>query len=124
MFFELTNSPATFQTMMDELFKEELATRNVVIYMDDILIAIADTLDAYKQEVHNVLQKLKDNDLFLKPEKCQFHQKDVKYLRVIVGNGQVKIDLVKVQGISKWPTPTTVRGLHSFLGFGNYCQKD
>ena len=48
MFFGLTNSPATLQTIMDELFKEELATGNVVIYMDDILIAIAGTLDAYK----------------------------------------------------------------------------
>ena len=72
---------------MDELFKEELATTNVVIYMDNILITTAGTLDAHKQEVHNVLQKLKDNDLFLKPEKCQFYQKEVEYLRVIVGNG-------------------------------------
>ena len=63
--------------MMDELFKEELATGNVVIYMDDILIATAGTLDAHKQEVRNILQKLKDNDLFLKPEKCKFHQKEV-----------------------------------------------
>ena len=69
--------------------------------------------------MHNILQKL-NNDLFLKLEKCQFHQKEVEYLGVIVGNGQVKMDLVKVQGISKWPIPTTVRELHSFLGFGNY----
>ena len=105
---------------MDELFKEELTTGNVVIYMDDILIAIAGTLNIHKQEVHNILQKLKNNDLFLKPEKCQFHQKKVEYLGVIVGNRQVKMDPVKVQSISKWPTPTTVRELHLFLGFGNY----
>ena len=73
MFFGLTNSLAMFQTVMDELFKEELAMGNVVIYMDDILIATAGTLDTHKQEVRHVLQKLKDNDLFLKPEKCQFH---------------------------------------------------
>ena len=105
---------------MDELFKEELATGNVVIYMDDILIAIAGTLNVHKHEVCNVLRKLKNNDLFLKPKKCQFHQKEVEYLRVIVGNGRVKMDPVKVQGISKWPTPTTVRELCSFLSFGNY----
>ena len=87
MFFRLTNSPATFQTMIDELFKKELATRDIVIYIDDILIAIAGILDTHKQAVCNVLQKLKNNDLFLKPKKCQFHQKEVEYLRVIVGNG-------------------------------------
>ena len=109
-----------FQTIIDKLFKEKLTTGNVVIYMDNILTAMAGTLNVHKQEVHNVLQKLKDNDLYLKPEKCQFHQKEMEYLGVIVGNGWVKMDLVKVQGISKWPTPTTVRELHSFLGFGNY----
>ena len=105
---------------MGELFKEELATGNVVIYMNNILIAIAGTLSTHKQEVCNVLQKLKDNNLFLKPEKCQFHWKKIEYLRVIIGNRQVKMDPVKVEGISKWPTLTTVRELYSFLGFGNY----
>ena len=87
MFFRLTNSLATFQTMIDELFKEELAIGNIIIYMDNILIAIAGTLDAYKQKVRHVLQKLKDNNLFLKLEKCHFYQKEVEYLRVIVSNG-------------------------------------
>ena len=67
-----------------------------------------------------VLQKLMINNLFLKPEKCTFHKKEVKYLGVIVGNNQVKMDPVKVQGIIDWPTPTTVKELRSFLGFGNY----
>ena len=120
MFFGLTNSPATFQTMMDELFKEEVARGSVVIYMDDILIATEGTLHAHKEEVTAVLQKLKDNDLFLKPEKCQFHREEVEYLGVIVGKGRVKMDPVKVKGITEWPTPTKVKELRSFLGFGNY----
>ena len=106
--------------MIDELFKEELAMGNIIIYMDDILIATAGTLDAYKQKVRHILQKLKDNNLFLKPEKCHFHQKEVEYLRVIVSNGWVKMDLVKVKGIANWPTPTTVKELCLFLSFGNY----
>jgi hypothetical protein len=120
MFFGLTNSPATFQTMMDELFKEEVARGSVVIHMDDILIATEGTLNAHKEKVTAVLQKLKDNDLFLKPEKCQFHREEVEYLGVIVGKGQVKLDPVKVKGITEWPTPTKVKELRSFLGFGNY----
>jgi hypothetical protein len=87
MFFGLTNSPATFQTMMNEIFKNKVATGDVIIYMDDILIATARSLDNHKCKVFHVLWKLFLNDLFLKPEKCHFHKKEVEYLGVIVGNG-------------------------------------
>jgi hypothetical protein len=69
MFFGLTNSPATFQTMMDKIFKDKVATGNVIIYMNNILIATAGSLNNHKCKVFHVLQKLFLNDLFLKPEK-------------------------------------------------------
>jgi len=81
MFFGLTNSPATFQTMMDATFRNEIATGDVVIYMDDILIATAGSLDQHRRQVHHVLQKLQDNDLFLKPEKCCFPPQGRDYPR-------------------------------------------
>jgi hypothetical protein len=109
MYFGLTNSPATFQTMMDETFKEEIATGNVVIYMDDILIATFGSLNYHKHKVVLILRKLQAHDLFLKPEKCHFHKREVEYLGVIVGKGQVKMDPVKVQGLADWPTPTNLR---------------
>jgi hypothetical protein len=120
MFFGLTNSSATFQIMMDEIFKNEVATGDVIIYMDDILIATAESLDNHKRKVFHVLQKLFLNDLFLKPEKCHFHKKEVEYLGIIVGNGQVKMNPVKVKGITDWPTLTNLKELCSFFGFGNY----
>jgi len=106
--------------MMDELFREETAKGDVIIYMDDILIATSGSLDRHRSEVAHVLQKLKDNDLYLKPEKCHFHKKEVEYLGVIVGKGQVKMDPIKVKGITDWPPPTNLTELRSFLGFGNY----
>src|ERR1700741_1466531 len=109
MFFGLTNSPATFHTMMDSLFCEELATGNVTIYMDDILIATDGSIDEHCKVVAQVLKKLQDNDLFLKPEKCTFHKKEVEYLGVIVGNNEVKMDPNKVKGIKEWPTLTKVK---------------
>ena len=54
-------------------------------------------------------KKLEKYNLFLKPEKCKFHQCEVEYLGVIIGNGTVKMDLVKIQGIMEWPTPKTVK---------------
>jgi hypothetical protein len=70
--------------------------------------------------VNHFLKKLADHDLFLKPEKCKFHQKEVEYLGVIIGNGNVKMDPIKVEGIAKWPTPMTVKDVRSFLGFCNF----
>jgi Reverse transcriptase (RNA-dependent DNA polymerase) len=120
MFFGLTNSPATFQTMMNAIFREKVATGDIIIYMDDILIATNGNLSQYCDKVTQILKKLQDNDLFLKPEKCQFHKQEVEYLDVIVGRGQVKMDPVKVKGIMDWPVPTNISELCSFLGFGNY----
>jgi len=120
MFFGLTNSPATFQTMMDNIFQEEVAQGWLRIYMDDMIIATKDDKVLHKLQVNHILDKLEKFDLFLKPEKCRFHQHEVEYLGVLIGNGSVKMDPVKVQGILEWPTPLTVKDVRSFLGFCNF----
>ena len=75
MFFGLMNSPATFQTMMNAIFAEELRENWLTIYMDDILVHTSDNITAHREKVHKVLQKLRQHDLYLKLEKCQFEQK-------------------------------------------------
>jgi reverse transcriptase-like protein len=70
--------------------------------------------------VDRVLQKIQDHDLFLKAKKCSFYKKQVEYLGVIIGQGKVEMDPVKVEGIAKWPVPTTVKDVRSFLGFCNF----
>jgi hypothetical protein len=122
MFFELTNSPATFQTMMDDIFHKEIAQGWLRIYMDDMIIATEEDEEDHQRKVNHVLQKLINHDLFLKPEKCHFHVKEVKYLGVIIGGGKVKMDPIKVKGITEWPVPSTVKEIHSFLGFCNFYQ--
>ena len=98
MFFGLTNSPAIFQTIIDVLFDDLVATGNVIIYIDDILIVIdSDNIEDHIKIVSIVLKHLEDNDLFLKPEKCHFHKHKVEYLGIIIGNGQVKMDPIKVK---------------------------
>ena len=70
MFFGLTNSPATFQAMMDDIFRSEVAQGWLRVYMDNILIATSRTREEHFGKIHIILQKLKDNNLFLKLEKC------------------------------------------------------
>jgi Reverse transcriptase (RNA-dependent DNA polymerase) len=106
--------------MMDAIFREEVTSGNVIIYIDNILIATTGSLTQHRDKVAQILKKLQDNNLFLKPEKCQFHKQEVEYLGVIIGKEQVKMDPVKVKRIMDWPIPTNVSELCSFLGFGNY----
>jgi hypothetical protein len=96
MFFGLINSLATFQTMMNCIFREDIAFGDVVIYMNNILIATIRNLKSHNDLVAHVLKKLQNNNLFLRSEKCHFHKKEVEYLEVIVEKGQVKMDPIKV----------------------------
>ena len=88
--------------------------------MDDMIIATENDEVLRELCVNHILDKLEKYDLFLKPEKCKFHQCEVEYLDVIIGNGTVKMDPVKIQGIMEWPTPKMVKDVWSFLGFCNF----
>ena len=120
MFFRLTNSPATFQTMMNVIFAEEIAEGWLIIYMDDILIAMEDDQEFHDKCVHQMLDKLKEHDLYLKPEKCIFDQKTIEFLGVILEGGTVQMDPAKVKGIADWLPPRNVTDIHSFLGFTGF----
>ena len=120
MFFSLTNSPATFQTMVDDKLMDLIDLGKGSVYMDDIVIHMDGTEEEHEVIVHKWLTRLAKLNLFLKPEKCQFHQHEVEYLGMIIGNGKVRMDPVKVQGITQWPTPACVKDVRSFLGFCNF----
>ena len=122
MFFGLTNSPATFQTMMNVIFAKEIAEGWLIVYMDDILVATKDNLEFHEKCVHQMLKKLKKHDLYLKPEKCIFEQRRIEFLGVILKDRTVQMDLTKVKGMADWPPPWNVMDICSFLGFtGFYC---
>ena len=70
-----------------------------------------------------VLQQLWENNLYLKPKKCEFNKTTMEYLGLIIKEGQLSMDPVKLKGISEWPVPTTVKQVRAFLGFGNFYQR-
>jgi len=123
MFFGLTNSPSTFQTMMDMIFRELTATGEVVIYMDDILIATTSDIPHHRHLMHQVLDKLEEHDLFLKPEKCTFKVPEIEYLGLVIGGGKVRMDHVKVQGVDGWQCPKTLTELRGWMGFINFYRR-
>ncbi len=128
MFFSLTNLPATFQMMMNTIFWTEVAQGWLSVYMNDIAIHTKwenheteqQHTQRHYQYVHHMLNKLEQNDLFLKPEKCNFEQKEIDYLGGIVGNGKLQMDPKKLKGIADWPKPKTPMDICKFLGFTGY----
>ena len=119
MFFGLTNSLATFQTMMNQLFRDLINRGKVVVYMDNIMIFTV-SLDEHQQIVQEVLQLLRENKLYLKHTKCEFEQLETEYLGLVVGHNSVCMDHTKVAGILEWPIPRTRKELQGFLGFLNF----
>ena len=119
MFFGLTNSPATFQALMNSIFADLIAQGKVAVYLDDILI-FTETLKEHRRIVHEVLTRLSQNDLYLRPEKCEFERSSIEYLGLVIGEGEVRMDPVKVEAVKDWQTPSTLRELRSFLGFANF----
>src|SRR5258707_7923967 len=122
MFFELSNSPMTFQTMMNDILQDFIHNSEAICYMDDILVYSC-TLSDHWQIVHQVLSTLQEQRLFLKPEKCKFEQKEVKYLGLVISKDHVTMDLMKVHRVMEWLTPTKVKEVQSFLGFVNFYWK-
>ena len=120
MFFGLTNSPATFQTMMNAIFQEELREGWLTIYMDDMLIHTKKNVQLHRKLVHRVLDKLRHHDLFLKPEKCLFEQSTMEFLGVVLENGTIRMDPTKIKGVADWPVPQTVKDVRAFLGFTGF----
>jgi hypothetical protein len=119
--FGLSNAPSVFQRMMQDLFQKYM-DEFVVIYLDDILIFSKDA-NQHQEHVKKVLTVLKENDLFAKLEKCEFHTIETMFLGLKIGHGGLSMDPTKVQAILEWETPKTTKGLQRFLGFANYYRR-
>ena len=122
MFFRLTNSLATFQTMMDDILEDLIIEGVVVVYLDNIL-SFTKTLEEHREVVRRVLDLLQFHHLSSKPEKCEFEKTSIEYLGVVISQDSTMMDPAKVAGVLEWPTPTTKKEVQLFLGFVNFYRR-
>jgi len=122
MFFGMTNSPATFQTMMNDIFQTVIAEGIVIVYLDDILI-FTRTEEEHERAVQRVLEILAEHKLFLRTEKCEFHRKQIEYLGLVISENKVAIDPVKVARVCDWPTPENRTDVQAFVDFVNFHRR-
>ncbi len=119
--YGLVNAPSIFQDFMHEVLREFLH-RFVIVYIDDILIYTRSPAE-HRHHVAEVLKQLRKFHLFLKAEKCTFHQPTIQFLGYIIDSGGIRMDEGKVEAISSWPIPTTIKELQRFLGFSNFYRR-
>ena len=122
MFFGLCNSPATFQTMMNDIFADLIGEGKLCVYMDDILI-FGQTREEVRRTTREVLKRLRHHKLYLKAEKCEFEKERIEYLGLIISHNSVSMDPKKVKDVVEWPRPEDKRDVQSFLGFANFYRR-
>ena len=122
MFFGMTNSPATFQGMMNEIMRDLINEEKVAVFVDDVLVG-TDSEERHDEIVAEVLKQLEENDLYMKPEKCSWKTSKVNFLGVVMDQGKIEMEEEKVEGVLNWPVPKTVRDVRKFLGLANYYRR-
>ena len=101
--FGLTNTPAVFQALVNDVLRDFLNIF-VVVYLDDILV-FSKTTAEHSHHVRQVLQRLLENRLFVKAEKCVFSSPSVEFLGHVLEEGRVRADPGKVRAVEEWPRP-------------------
>ncbi|KAA3476892.1 polyprotein [Gossypium australe] len=119
--FGLTNAPSSFQALMNSIFKP-LLRKCVLVFFDDILVYSSSWTD-HLQHLRKVLSLLMDQQLFAKKNKCCFGITQIEYLSHVLYPGTVSMYKSKVECVSSWPIPQSVKELKSFLGLSGYYRR-
>ena len=119
--FGLTNAPATFMSLMNDIFRPYL-DKFISAYLDDILI-YSNNLENHLRHLRLTLNKLREHKLYAKLSKCQFAVQEVEYLGFLLKPGGVCINPSKIDAIKSWEVPKSKRDVQSFMGMINYFRR-
>ncbi|KAL4565288.1 hypothetical protein LXL04_029376 [Taraxacum kok-saghyz] len=119
--FGLTNAPATFQAVMNDVFRPWLR-KTIVVFFDDILI-YSPTWTQHLEDLAVALDVLQQHQFVVNQKKCSFGQSTIEYLGHIINGSGVAMDPKKIEAVVDWPIPKNVKGLRGFLGLTGYYRK-
>jgi len=122
MFFGMTNLPVTFQAMMNEILRDLINKGKVTVFVDDVLVETEAEKD-HDEIREEVLRRLKENDLYVKPEKCVWKVRKIRFLGVVIEPNRIEMEKEKIDGILSWPEPKNVKDVRKFLDLANYYRR-
>jgi len=122
MFFGIINSPATFQAMMNKILRDLINGGKVAAFVDNMLVG-TETKEEHDEIMEEILRRLEENDLYIKPEKCIWKTRKIGFLGVIIGPNGIEIKVEKVNGVLSWLQPKNVKDIRKFLGLTNYYRR-
>ena len=119
MFFGLTNSPATFQTMMNDLLKDMIEAGNVATFSNNVIVGI-ETEEKHDKLVEEALKRIVKNDLFVKLKKCVWKVREIGFLEVMIEPDSIRIEKKKVQEVVDQLVLRSIKDVQKFLELANY----
>jgi len=122
MFFGMTNLPVTFQMMINKILRNLINERKVAAFVDDVLVG-TETEEGYDEIIEEILRRLEENDLYIKPEKCVWKVRKIGFLGVVIRPNRIEIEEEKVDGVLSWLQPKNVKDIRKFLGLTNYYRR-
>ena len=122
IFFGMTNSPATFQAMINKILRDMINEGKVATFVDDMLVE-TETEEGHNEIVEEVLKWLEENNLYVKLEKYIWKIREVGFLGVVIGPNGIEIEKKKMDGVLSWPEPKNVKDIRKFLGLANYYRR-
>jgi len=122
IFFGMTNSPAMFQAMMNKILRDMINEGKVAVFVDDVLVG-TEMEEGYNEIVEEVLRRLKENDLYVKLEKCTWKVRKIGFLGIVIGPSGIEMEKEKVDGVLSWLEPRNVKDVRKFLGLVNYYRR-
>jgi len=122
MLFGMTNSPAIFQMMMNEILRDLINEGKVAVFVDDILVG-TETEEGHDKIVKEILKRLEENDLYIKPEKYVWKVQKIGFLGIVIGPNRIEMEKEKVDGVLSWLEPKNIKDVRKFLGLANYYRR-
>jgi len=122
MFFGMTNLPAIFQAIMNKILRDMINEGKVAAFVDNILVEI-ETKEGYNKIVEEILKRLEENDLYVKPEKYVWKVRKIRFLGVVIGPNGIEMEKKKVDKVLSWPEPKNIKDVRKFLGLTNYYRR-
>jgi len=108
--------------MMNKILRDLINKEKVAVFVDNVLVR-TETEEEYNEIVEEILRRLEENDLYIKPKKYVWKIRKIEFLGVVIGPNRIEMKKEKVDGVLSWPEPRNVKDIRKFLGLTNYYKR-